>query len=244
MIDPDRDPFLLLSQDDQAWDDVDGVDLVDQAIGTFQPENPAPLAALLLSKSPYVRGRGLFIFGELGAKASGVVDEALRSADDERFTARFHLMNGLIHRPRRLSADQVQIVLGLAADPHDLVRSLVVVFLREVDIEILSAAIAGLTNDSGDEHKEGCKLLASLDQDPQTLFDEGATTTGIRSTYCLAAVERMGKSGLLDHPPEQKQDSYMGEGTLMQVRRLMGRWSRSREGLGIASLAPVGSSPQ
>jgi hypothetical protein len=153
-------------------------------------------------------------------------------------------MNGLIHRPRRLSADQVQIVLGLAADPNDLVRSLVVVFLREVDIEILSAAIAGLTDDSGDEHKEGCKLLASLDQDPQTLFDEGATTTGIRSTYCLAAVERMGKSGLLDHPPEQKQDSYMGEGTLMQVRRLMGRWSRSREGLGIASLAPVGPSPQ
>jgi hypothetical protein len=236
------DPFLLLSQDDPACD-VDDVDLFELATRAFEPRNPAPLIALLMSESALVRGRGLFIFGKLGAKASEVVDEAIRSASDERFTARSSLMDGLIHKPQRLSANQVRIVLGLAADPHDLVRSKVVALLREVNIEVLGEAIAGLAVGRDQAHKDGCSLLVSPDQEPQALFDEGAMTTGIRSTYCLAAVERMAKSGLLNQPPELKQDSWIGESTLAQVRRLIGRRISSREELSIASVVPASSCP-
>ncbi|WP_150131411.1 hypothetical protein [Caulobacter mirabilis] len=194
------------------------------AIQRFDSSRPGPLAALLTADDPVVRRRGLFVFGALGRKAEGLLDQALQSVDHPDEAARSALMDGVISHSNALSAEQVGAVLGLANDPSDLVRSKVVAFLRESSADVLRAAItAHVPEGLVEEHLKGLELLASSDRGAQSLFDEGVSAEGLRSTYALAAVERMAKNGLIDIAPDAHGVSWIGEATHAQIIRLMNR---------------------
>lgn len=229
MTDADLDPFFLLGQDDSTLGEVDGADLFEAASRRFDPSQPEPLAALLESDDLFIRRRGLIVFGNLGRKALGLLDQALRSVDHPDYMARSALMDGVLCYPASLSSAQARTVLELANDPKDLVRSKIVAFLRESEIEVLREAIQGMPPAVAHEHLRGLERLATPDRSPQALLEEGASTSGIGSTFALAAVERMAKNGLIENAPSV-EGSWIAEATQAQIARLMRRSERIQGG--------------
>lgn len=227
MTGSDFDPFLLLSQDDSDWgEEIDRADLFCQAAQRFDPSQPEPLAALLTADEPWVRRRGLVVFGDLGRKARGLLDLALQSAQDPDEAARAALMDGVICYSESLSVPQTRIVLELAGDPSDLVRSRVVCFIRESSLDVLRAAIAGMPSEAASDYSKGLERLAALNLSAQALLEEGASTTGVSSTFALAAVERMAKDGLIEGEPPTVSGSWIGECTQAQIVLLIARRAR------------------
>ena len=140
----------------------------------FDPENPNAFISLLRSSDPFVRRRALFVFGELGRKGCILLDAALESVKHPVAAARIGLMNGVISYSRKLDAQQTALVLELADDVEDLVRTRVIAFLGAADLQVIRSAIGLL---SAPLRAECDKAFQIFDADPasaQVLFDGAA----------------------------------------------------------------------
>jgi hypothetical protein len=219
------DPYTLLriprqgrgSNNDRMWAAADA------AIATFDPNKPEPLISLLLDNHWLLRRRGLYIFASLGKESIVALDAALRSADDPDPMARSNLMDGVICYSKSLSPRQAQIILTLADDFDDLVRSKVVVFLGASRRETIKSAIELFENPLRLKYQQ-CLLM--FDADPsqaQSLFERGLAEISVESTFALGSIEKMAREGRLSDAPTYSGDSYIGESTVRNTTRLLKR---------------------
>jgi hypothetical protein len=219
-----EDPYTLLRKLD--WIEQDG-DPYDAAIAAFDPLMPDGLCSLLLDADPIIRGRGLFVFGELGRKGFVVLDAALKSVEDPRVNARSALMDGVMCYSKELTPSQAQIVLKLADDPEDLVREKVVAFLGAAVQDTIQSAIELFEEPLRSAYRRALAKLSAEPSQAQLLLDEGLAEISVTATFALAAIQRMARDGRLITAPQYSRDSYMGECVMLNTRRLMRRAARN-----------------
>lgn len=222
-----EDPYVLMRDPDWWLEDDDSAD---KAIAAFDPLAPEGLRSLLLDDDPIIRGRALYVFGELGRKAFVVLDAALKSVHDTSIYSRNGLMDGVICYCKQLNPRQAHIVLKLAVDPEVLIRHKVVVFLGAAVKDTIDSAIELFEEPLRSEYRKAFAKFSAEPSQAQTLFEEGLAETSIASTFAFAAIERMARDGRLVTVPQYSGDSYIGECVVRNTERLMENAARRRRG--------------
>ncbi|HET6406839.1 MAG TPA: hypothetical protein VFG14_03075 [Chthoniobacteraceae bacterium] len=216
------DPFFYLGNaDDADW--PSGVDFLGLALSRFDATNPAPLVGLLLADEPLVVRRGLFLFGVLGKKAFPALDAALKSVNHPVMSARSNLTDGVICYPRKLNPGQAHRVLKLANDEEDLVRGKVVAFLGASLNQTIQSAVELFDEPERSEHMAGLQSFDTQHDDVQAAFDQALATPSIRSTYVLASIERLARSGGVARAPQYAGGSFLGQSVSANIKRLARR---------------------
>lgn len=217
----ERDAFEMLRLDSAEW--PDGHDALEEALRTFDPEQPAPLLSLLADPDPWARHRGLRIFGELGRRGFVALDAALASVSDPSLWARSHILDGVLCFTARLEPRQLAQVLNMAGAPETLIRAKVSAVLGAAPLEVILRAVAGMTAPVRPEHERGLRLLQTARaEEAQSLGERAAADGGIVSSYAIGALERMARSGVLRVAPTGGDDLLLGN-----ARRLVARRQRS-----------------
>lgn len=215
----------LEDPDFDAWDAEEHP--LEQAISSFDAEEPEPLLRLLRSTDEIVARRGLFIFGELGKKAFGALDEALAHVSHTSVMARSSLVDGFLCYSRPLSANQMAIALALACDPEELIRGKFINFLGACDPDIV---LSGINKISNEERRERFSVaFRSADVRPPMSDEEFSAMViagSLHSTFQLAAFERAARDGMICVAPNYDGDSFVGKGTSMNIGRLIKRAGR------------------
>lgn len=195
---------------------------VTDVIERFDPSAPEQLEILLEAENPVVLRRALYIFGALGRKGYAVLDAALAHAKNPSVALRSNLLDGVLAYPSWLSPAQAQQILPLASDEEPLVRQKVVAFIGAAKIETLKDAVHLIADHTRKEHEIGLGILTDWSGDPQRLFESALKETTIKSTYALAALERMARAGE-NVDLQYAGNDHMGEAVAANIKRLAQR---------------------
>ncbi|MGA7710268.1 MAG: hypothetical protein WCA81_00080 [Rhizomicrobium sp.] len=219
------DPFALLAMPDLADEEL--FDAIDDALRRFDPDNAAPLIALLESEDEYARGRGLHVFCQLGRKGFVALDSALKSIGDPSVYARSHLMDGALCG-RELRPDQACQILPLVTDKAEIVRGKVITFIACAQLETLETAIALIDEPQRRDHIEGFQCLLKRPENIQALFDAAILNADVQSSYALASIKRLAREGAITSPPVYDGDGYVPRGVIHFVNMWITRRMRRR----------------
>ncbi len=214
------DPYLYLKDSLNDW--PDSLDPPAEARRSYDPRHPERLIELLGSTDEIVSQRGLAIFGELGRKTIGILDAALPHVQHPNIYARSHLLDGVLCYANKLTSAQIRALLPLAEDPKDLICSKMVTVLAAVELDNLIAAVSQLPEtESNAAHVAGVQFHVDLGLSAQALFDQSLTEARIESVYILASIERRARVATDFEIPKYTGDSYIHEGLLFQLKRLL-----------------------
>ena len=218
---------VLARPDDRDWPEGLGTqDVYQLACAEFSEDDINPLVGLLRSPDHVVRSRGLFVFGRLGKKALGAIDDALLNVSHPMVAARSSLLDGILCFIDALSVAQVARLLILADDENDLVRFKAVAVLSSIPFRKLVDAVGSMaTTTAIDEHRAGLAILASTDS-AENLFQEALAARRILSTYLFAKVTLDSRLGRLKQPLSYDGRSEIGKLVSANVDRWVARNAR------------------
>ena len=218
---------VLARPDDHDWPEgLANQDVYQLACAAFSESDVNPLVGLLRSPDHVVRSRGLFVFGGLGKKALGAVDDALLNVSHPMVAARSSLLDGILCFVDALSVAQVAHLLTLADDESDLVRSKMAAVLESIPLRKLVDAVTSMgTTTTIDEHEVGLTILASSGS-ADSLFQEALAAPRILSTYMFAKVTLDSRLGRLTKPLSYDGGSEIGKLVSANADRWVARFAR------------------
>ncbi|MFY0636947.1 hypothetical protein [Maricaulis maris] len=190
MNDREADPFSVLATPDETWTKGRG-ELWHDAIKAFDPTAPEPLIRLLRNPCSVTAMSGLYIFGELGRKASGALGAALAWHQHPSEAARANLLQGVNDCWRDLTARQLSQILPLLTDDSYLVRQKMLTVLVSVDTSLIESAIGLIEcEEERSQHLSGFMCLRDPKLDVQSAFEEALSSDRLMSAYLMANILR------------------------------------------------------
>lgn len=186
MTDPDFDEIVArLQNGDLSFDERNR--LLWRAIATYDPDEPAQLAAMLQSPDPTIIGDALFILYELGGRGYSVVDQAIEHLHPADYSNRLSVLNGLVGAGDRLSASQIAKCLPVVADENVVIRKYMALLLADVDTGVLSQAIEMLDGPVRDVHRLELGFLTGARSALSALASDGEAVSCYAAAHLIGA---------------------------------------------------------
>lgn len=241
---PKYDAFDILAIEDSSfW--PEGFDALGQALREFDTRDIPKLQKLLRSDCCCVSARGLYLFGELGARAYAVLDDALCLTHHPNARSRTYIVAGILSYSDKLSVKQIAHVFSLPelnrdVNPSEFVTIFcLIVLIGVLHPQLLESAHLKLSNKCLRKcHIEAfkwgksraIKAIDNMEVDRMlTNVVVDLKASRLPTVYSLACLLRATYEDKLKYVPICHNDNFIGQSVAANIEMVLGRKLRKKD---------------